>query len=97
MPRKTDEELRQMKAQLFEDIQTGRIDIADATRMMRKVLRMTRRDYAEKIVKLSFETLQAIETRKANPTLKTLEALGKPFGLKVGFVVPEERNTFARQ
>ena len=53
---------------------------------MRKILGMNRRDYAEKILKISHDALQAVETSKGNPTLKTLQIIGKPFGLNVGFV-----------
>ena len=71
---------------MFEQIEEGQISLADATRAMRKVLGMNRKDYAAKIVKIGFETLQDVETGRGNPTLKTLKAIGAPFGLDIGFV-----------
>ncbi len=75
-----------MRQELFDDIEAGRIGLAEATRKMRKMLGMNRREYAEKVLKIGFETLQAVETGQGNPTLKTLRAIGAPFGLDVGFV-----------
>ncbi len=86
MKRAQGDELRRLRAELFEDIDAGRVDIADATRRMRRIVGMSRQEYANTIVNVSFETLQAIETRSGNPTLKTLNAVGKPFGLVVGFI-----------
>jgi len=86
MKRPNNDEAVKLRNLLLEDIEAGRIDIATATRKMRKILGMNRRDYAEKIAKIGFETLQAVETGRGNPTLKTLRAIGAPFGLDVGFV-----------
>jgi DNA-binding XRE family transcriptional regulator len=86
MKRPSDNEIKRLRQELFDDIETGRIGLADATRKMRKILGMNRREYAEKVLKIGFETLQAVETGRGNPTLKTLRAIGAPFGLDVGFV-----------
>ena len=86
MKKPSEDEVRRLKAELYDGIESGQIDIAEATKSMRNILGMSGREYAERIAKVSFKTLQAIEKRRGNPTLKTLEALGKPFGLKVGFV-----------
>ncbi len=75
-----------MHSDLLSRIDAGTISIAEASRLMRKILGMNRKDYAEKILKISHDALQAVETEKGNPTLKTLQAIAKPFGLKVGFV-----------
>ena len=86
MKRPDDHEIKRLRQELFEDIEAGRIGLAEATRKMRKMLGMNRREYAEKVLKIGFETLQAVETGQGNPTLKTLRAIGAPFGLDVGFV-----------
>ncbi|MDF1579981.1 MAG: XRE family transcriptional regulator [Desulfuromonadales bacterium] len=86
MKRPDEKEIKRLRRELFDAIEEGRITLAEATRMMRKVLGMNRRDYAEKVLKIGFETLQAVETGQGNPTLKTLRTIGAPFGLDVGFV-----------
>lgn len=86
MKRPTNEKIQELREELFSRIDDGAISIGEATRLMRKTLGMNRKDYAEKILKISHDSLQAVETGKGNPTLKTLQIVGKPFGLKVGFV-----------
>lgn len=86
MKRPDDQEIKRLRQELFDDIEAGKIGLAQATRKMRKILGMNRKDYAEKVLKIGFETLQDVETGKGNPTLKTLKAIGKPWGLDIGFV-----------
>ncbi|ABA87763.1 helix-turn-helix XRE domain protein [Syntrophotalea carbinolica DSM 2380] len=86
MKRPDAKEMKRLRQEFFNDIEEGRITLAEATRRMRKILGMNRREYAEKVLKIGFETLQAVETGKGNPTLKTLKIIGAPFGLEVGFV-----------
>ena len=88
MKRPDDLKIQQLRLELFDGINNGTLSIAEATRKMRKTLGMNRRDYAEKVLKISHDALQNVETEKGNPTLKTLRAIGKPFGLEVGFIVP---------
>jgi len=73
MKRPSNEKCQQLREELFSQIDAGKISIG-------------RRDYAEKILKISHDALQAVETGKGNPTLRTLTIIGKPFGLDVGFV-----------
>lgn len=86
MKRPSNEKIQELREELFSRIDAGTISIGEATRLMRKTLGMNRKDYAEKILKISHDSLQAVETGKGNPTLKTLQTIGKPFGLNVGFV-----------
>ena len=86
MKRPDPEKMKQLRADLFDQIDNGSLSLGEATRKMRKSLGMNRKDYAEQILKISHDALQAVETGKGNPTLKTLQAIGKPFGLKVGFI-----------
>ncbi len=79
-----------MREELFEGIDNGELTLGQATRRMRKTLGMNRKIYAEQILKISHDSLQDIETGKGNPTLKTLQKVGKPFGLAVGFVRKEK-------
>jgi DNA-binding XRE family transcriptional regulator len=89
MKRPSNEKVQEMRKELFEKIDAGTITIAEASRLMRKILGMNRRDYAEKILKISHDALQDVETGKGNPTLKTLQKIGKPFGLEVAFIRKE--------
>lgn len=86
MKRPDDQEIKRLRQELFDDIEAGKIGLAQATRKMRKILGMNRKDYAEKVLKIGFETLQDVETGRGNPTLKTLQAIGAPWGLEIGFV-----------
>lgn len=86
MKRPSSERIQELRQDLFERVDTGTISMADASRQMRKILGMNRRDYAEKILKISHDALQDVETGKGNPTLRTLQKVGEPFGLDVAFV-----------
>ncbi len=86
MKRPTHERVQELRQELFSKIDAGNISLGDATRLMRKTLGMNRREYAEKILKISHDALQDVETSKGNPTLKTLRIVAKPFGLEIGFV-----------
>jgi|LGOV01.1.fsa_nt_gb DNA-binding XRE family transcriptional regulator len=86
MKRPSPEITDKLRKTLYAGIEAGTLDIAAASRLMRKCLGMSRQTYVDKVLKgISFQTLRAVETRQGNPTLKTLEEIGKPFGLKVGF------------
>lgn len=86
MKRPDEHEIKRLRQELFDDIEAGNIGLAEATRKMRRILGMNRKEYAEKVLKIGFETLQDVETGKGNPTLKTLRAIGAPWGLDIGFV-----------
>ncbi len=80
------EAVRERKLALFEKVQAGRITIGQATREMRKIVGMTQKEYAEKVLGIFPRVLLDIENDKGNPTLETLKKIAEPFGLKVGFV-----------
>ncbi|MFK5927275.1 MAG: helix-turn-helix domain-containing protein [Desulfuromusa sp.] len=86
MKRPDDKELKRLRQELFEQIEGGQISLDEATRTMRRILGMNRKEYAAKILEIGFETLQDVETGQGNPTLKTLRTIGAPFGLDIGFV-----------
>ena len=90
MKRPDIENIKKMRKELFEGIDNGELTIGQAARRMRKTLGMNRKIYAEQVLKISHDALQDIETGKGNPTLKTLQKVGKPFGLEVGFVRKEK-------
>lgn len=77
---------REAKEKLYEALSIGEISIGEATKRMRKIVGLTQKDYAEKVLKIYPRVLMEIENDSGNPTLKTMEKIAKPFGLKVGFV-----------
>jgi DNA-binding XRE family transcriptional regulator len=91
MPRKstkkrTPEDIRLEKEDLFADIEAGRLTLGQATRRMRKIVGLTQLEYAGKVLKIYPRVLMEIEKDRGNPTLETLKKIARPFGLKVGFV-----------
>jgi len=86
MKRRPDKETTKMRVEFYEDIEAGNLSLEEVPRKMRKILGMNRREYAEKILKIGFDTLQDIETGKGNPTLKSLRAIGAAWGLDIAFV-----------
>lgn len=86
------EEVRDRKLALYEKLQAGSITIGQATREMRKIVGMTQKDYAEKILGIFPRVLLDIEKDRGNPTLETLQKVAGPFGLRVGFVRPGTLN-----
>lgn len=85
--KKLDKAERQaLRTQLYEDIEAQRLSVPEAVRAMRAITGLTQADFAERIAGVSLPTLKGIEQGKANPTLETLEHIGRAFGLEVGFV-----------
>lgn len=75
-----------LRETLYHDIHAGRLSLGEATRRMRKIVRMTQPEYA-RLIGIAPRVLMDIERGHGNPRLTTLEKLAKPFGLRVGFVV----------
>lgn len=72
-----------LRRTLYERIDRGDIDLADAVRMMRKVAAKSQDDYA-RLVGVSPRILKELERGVGNPTLETLRKILKPFRLDVG-------------
>ena len=89
MKRPPANEMTRMKEELYRDLAQGTIGIRQATRRMRKILGMTQKEYAQKVVGISPRILSEFENGLGNPTLATLEKIALPFGLKVTFLPPE--------
>jgi transcriptional regulator with XRE-family HTH domain len=70
----------------FEALDAGEMtNLPDAIRRMRKSIGLTQTEYA-KLVGVAPRVLMDLERGAGNPTLKTLEKLVAPFGLRVGLV-----------
>jgi DNA-binding XRE family transcriptional regulator len=74
------------KRQLIEAIDNGELTVGQAVRRMRRITGMSQKAYAQKIVGISPRVLAEIERDSANPTVETLNKIGRPFGYVVGFV-----------
>ena len=74
------------KRQLIEAIENHELTVGQAVRRMRKITGMSQKAYAQKIVGISPRVLAEIERDSANPTVETLNKIGRPFGYVVGFV-----------
>ena len=83
---KNDEDRTLEKQRLRDAIARGEISIGEAVRRMRKIIGMSQKDYARRIVGISPRVLAEIERDVANPTVETLNKIGRPFGYEIGFV-----------
>lgn len=76
------EDLSRRREQLFAELVLGRHDLASALKAMRGCLGASQADYAE-LTGVPVRLISQIENGKANPTLESLEKLGRPFGLEL--------------
>lgn len=74
------------RQQLIEAIDNGQLTLGQVVRRMRKITGMSQKAYAQKIIGISPRVLAEIERDVANPTIETLNKIGRPFGYMVGFV-----------
>ncbi|HDS1734941.1 MULTISPECIES: helix-turn-helix transcriptional regulator [Pseudomonas] len=69
-----------------EGIADGSLDLGAAVRRLRvEVAKMQQASFA-RMCKISVRTLIQIEQGEGNPTLKSLNAVFRPFGLQMGVV-----------
>ncbi len=80
------------KRDLVAAIENNELSLGEAVRRMRKISGLTQKNYAERIVGVSTRILAEIERNEGNPTLETLNKIGRPFGYTVGFV-PRSANS----
>lgn len=76
----------QAKLELKAAIQAGEISIGEAVKAMRKITGLNRQDFAKKIAQVSPRILGEIERDEANPTIQTLNKIGRVFGYQIGWV-----------
>ncbi|ROM92147.1 helix-turn-helix domain-containing protein [Pseudomonas brassicacearum] len=78
------------RALLIESIQQGlaegTLEIGDAVRRLRVEVTGLHQSQFAKMCKISVRTLVHIEHGEGNQTLKSLNAVFRPFGLKMGVV-----------
>lgn len=88
---KRPENTTELKEQLKADIEAGNLALGEAIKRMRKIVGMNQKDYASKVIGISPRILMDIERGRGNPTIETLNKIGRPFGFEVGFV-PKRRH-----
>jgi transcriptional regulator with XRE-family HTH domain len=73
------------RRELYLALARGALDLREASRKLRRIIGLSQSDYANRIG-ISPRVLIDFERGVGNPTLKTLERIGKPFGLEVVFL-----------
>lgn len=86
MTRQSQEDATLAKRDLVEAIENNELTLGEAVRRMRKISGMSQKAYAERIVGIAPRILAEIELGQGNPTVETLNKIGRPFGYTVGFV-----------
>jgi len=81
----TKEEVLENRRALAARARTGDLRLPDAVAEIRKGIGMTQEEFA-KMLSLTRRQVAEIETGTANPTVGTLEKIGRLFGFRVGFV-----------
>lgn len=74
---------------LHAGLARGETGIGEAVRTMRHISGLTQPQFARHRG-ISVQALRQVESGHGNPTVKTLDAIAKIFGLRVGFV-PDAR------
>ena len=81
----TKEEIRARRSEIAELARAGRLELPGAVVAMRHALGMSQEQFAD-LFRLTRRQLAEIERGESNPTVATLERIGKAFGFRVGFV-----------
>ena len=74
------------KRELIEAMENNALALGEAVRRMRRISGMSQKAYATRIVGIAPRILAEIERGRGNPTVDTLNKIGRPFGYTVGFV-----------
>jgi DNA-binding XRE family transcriptional regulator len=84
--------LNELRYAFFKDLDEGNLsDLFDTIRRMRKITGLTQPEYA-KLIGIAPRVLIDIERGVGNPTLKTLNKIAEPFGLRIGLLRRNKNN-----
>jgi DNA-binding XRE family transcriptional regulator len=72
--------------ELREQLIAGTISIGNAVKRLRTEVTGLRQEQFASMCKISLRTLRQIEQDEGNPTIQTLNAVFRPFGMRVGIV-----------
>jgi len=95
MPRRnppTRDEQNELRRVFYERIVRGELSIPETMKAMRKMTGLTQAEFAAHRG-VSRRVIQDIERGTGNPTVASLNSIGKLFGLQVGFVSIRRRET----
>ena len=81
----TKDEILENRRLLAERARTGDLRLPDAVADIRKGFGMAQEEFAT-MLGLTRRQIAELEAGTANPTLQTLEKIGRLFGFRVGFV-----------
>jgi DNA-binding XRE family transcriptional regulator len=84
------EEIRELRRALAAKAAAGELRLPEAVAEIRYSFGMTQDQFAQ-ATGLTKRQVAEIETGKANPTLETLDRIGRLFGFTVGLVPRQER------
>jgi transcriptional regulator with XRE-family HTH domain len=79
-------ERQALLTELQSALMDGRTSIGAAVRRLRTELTGLRQDQFAQMCRISLNTLQQLEHDQGNPTVRTLNAVFAPFGMRVGIV-----------
>ncbi|PZP04175.1 DNA-binding transcriptional regulator, XRE-family HTH domain [Pseudomonas sp. NFPP10] len=69
-----------------QELAAGRLSVGDAVKRLRTEVTGLHQSQFARVCRISLRTLIHIEHGDGNPTLKSLNAVFKPFGLQMGVV-----------
>ena len=84
------EEVLRNRRELADKARTGGLPLPEAVREIRRGHGLSQKEFAA-LLRLTPRQLAEIERGEGNPTLATLNRIGKLFGFSVGFI--SDRNT----
>ncbi len=93
MPRRkllTKPERDALRLQLAEQAAAGQLYLPEAIKTLRAIMGVNQERFGQ-LFKLTRRQVHELEAGSANPTVETLNRLGRPFGLEVG-LVPKKRH-----
>lgn len=88
--RPTREEINGYRRRLMERAEAGALRYPFAVSEIRKTLGMTQEEFAA-LVQMTRRQIAEMERNEANPTLETIQRIGKIFGFTVGFIPKKPR------
>jgi putative transcriptional regulator len=76
--------LPEERQRFYEQLIAGELSLVMASKRMRELINLDQDEFA-RLVGIAPRTLKDFEAERGNPTLITLQKIGKPFGLSLVF------------
>jgi transcriptional regulator with XRE-family HTH domain len=84
-----DDQRRALRITLQDAVEQGGSQWTETIRQMRQTLGLTQEQFA-KAFRLTKRQVVSLEAGTANPTVRTLARIGRPFGFQVGYIRREQ-------